>query len=89
VRFMLSQQELGEALRKFQFDWEEGKISWNGPEPTTTQAKAMITSCKSLCYESTPLFGKRPTFGLAEFQNVVALVDQSAKAAEQMKEPGA
>jgi conflict system pore-forming effector with SLATT domain len=30
VRFMLSEQELGDALRKFQFDWEQDKISWGG-----------------------------------------------------------
>jgi len=89
VRFMLSQQELGETLRKFQFDWEEAKISWDGPEPTIKQAAAMIVSCKTFMMEVHAIVRRETNLWASEIQNVVTMVDQTAKAAEQVKEPGA
>jgi hypothetical protein len=89
VRFMLSQQELGEALRKFQFDWEEDKISWDGPEPTIKQATAMIASCKMFMMQVHTIVRRETNLWASEFQNVITIVDQTAKAAEQVKEPGA
>ena len=63
VRFMLSQQELGEALRQIDPMWEQDKISWDGPEPTIKQATAMIANCKAFMLQSTLSFVERPICG--------------------------
>lgn len=89
VRFMLSQQELSEVLRKFQFDWEQDKISWDGPEPTVKQASAMIASCKAFMLQIHSIVRRETNMWAAEFQSVITMVDQNAKVAEQVKEPGA
>jgi SMODS and SLOG-associating 2TM effector domain 2 len=89
VRFMLSQQELGEALSKFEFEWEQDKISWEGQEPTVKQASAMIANCKAFMLQIHAIVRRETNMWAAEFQSVVAMVDQNAKIAAQVKEPGA
>jgi hypothetical protein len=89
VRFMLSQQELSEALSKFQFEWEQDKLSWDGPEPTIKQATAMIASCKAFMLQIHAIVRRETNMWAMEFQSIVTMVDQNAKVAEQVKEPGA
>jgi len=49
----------------------------------------MIASCKTFMMQVHTIVRRETNLWASEFQNVVTMVDQSAKAAEQVKEPGA
>jgi hypothetical protein len=88
VRFMRSQQDLSETLRRFQFEWEENKVEWENGQPTIVQAKAMIANCKTFVMEVHRIVRRETNLWASEFQNAVAIVDQSAKIAEHGESPG-
>lgn len=89
VRYLLAEQELAQELRNFQFDWEKAKISWGGSQPTVQQAAAMIVSAKAFVMQVHTIVRRETNLWASEFQNVITMVDQTARATEQTKEPGA
>lgn len=88
VRFLLAQQELGEELRRFEFDWAKDKISWSGTEPNILQATAMIISSKTFIMQVHAIVRRETNLWASEFQNAITMVDQTARAADQTKETG-
>lgn len=47
VRFMVTEQALGEALTAFRIDWESKKLAWGGTEPSQGQVREMIAESKA------------------------------------------
>lgn len=88
VRFLLAQQELSNELRNFEFDWAKDKISWAGTEPTVPQATAMIVSSKTFIMQVHAIVRKETNLWASEFQNAITMVDQTARATDQIKETG-
>lgn len=81
VRFMVTEQALGEALTAFRIDWESKKLAWGGTEPSQEQVREMIAESKAFLAQIHKVVQQETNTWVTEFQGVVTQQEQAAKAA--------
>ncbi len=89
VRFMLAEQEIGQALETFRFDWEIAKLGWVKPKPTIEQITAAVNRSQTFLAQVHTVVRQETNAWANEFQSVLKQIDDAAKTAAQVKQPGA
>jgi len=89
VRYLLAERRLQEELKRFYCDWEVEQLAWKTPEPTSEQAAAMVKRCQRFLLQAHAVIAQETQAWVAEFQGVLRQLDEAAKAAARLEQPGA
>ena len=89
VRYLLAEMQLQEELKRFYCDWEIDQLGWNTPQPTLDQAVAMVKRCQRFLLQAHTVIAQETQAWVAEFQSVLRQLDEAARAAARVKQPGA
>jgi hypothetical protein len=89
VRYLLAEMQLQEELKRFYCDWELDQLGWNTPQPTSDQAVVMVKRCQRFLLQAHTVIAQETQAWVAEFRSVLRQLDEAAKAAVRVKQPGA
>jgi hypothetical protein len=89
VRYVLSAQQLTEALDDFQLAFEAQRLSWGKPEPTPEQALAALAVIQKFLKQVDGIVSDETKTWAAEFTEVVKQLDEQMKLASQAKRQSA
>jgi hypothetical protein len=89
IRFLLTAQQLTQALEVFRFEVERQKLSWGQLEPTPEQAAMLLRKIQQFHEQVLGIINDETKTWAAEFTEVLKQLDEQAKLATQAKQKAA
>jgi hypothetical protein len=83
IRFLLTAQQLTQALASFQLEIERQKLGWENPEPTREQSLALMGQIQQFHQQVLGIINDETKAWAAEFTEVLKQIDEQAKLAAQ------
>lgn len=79
VRYMQTGQELQTLVKAFRFDFSLAEMEWRDREPDADAIQSMFDQCRRLLARVDEIVQRETNLWVAEFEGVLAQIDQSAK----------
>ena len=88
MRFISTEHEIRRLLHEFQLDWETDKAACQAGIPSLEQVQRMLGRCKTFIGQVDAAIGKETATWIAEFQDALKQIDETAKARALVAELG-
>ncbi len=89
IRFLLTAQQLAQALEIFRFDVERQKLTWGQPEPTPERAAMLLGQIQQFHKQALGIVNDETKTWAAEFTEVLKQIDEQVKLASQANQRAA
>ena len=80
MRYMLTQQQIGESLRAFVIDWEADRLSWPDGQPDSAAIARMLARTRTFSQDLDHLVREETRAWMTEFSDALRQIDASAHA---------
>jgi len=89
IRFLLTAQQLSQALEGFRFEVERQKLNWGQPEPKPEQAAMLLGQIQQFHKQVLGIVNDETKTWAAEFTEVLRQIDEQVKLASQANQRAA